>query len=236
MTIRIRRHFLQPIIMAMLYLGVSSIGFASTAIDTYNADKGPGYALPRPPCCSWNVDNIGWYWTANQSTSLTSIQTKLADVDFGYDNGFFMTVGIYTDRPAVGGTLLGSFRYDAAHFLAGSEPWRGGFFASPVPITEGTQYFIGMSGWTNDRYSNNGAGGINWVIDGFTGLPPADAQFLGIAYINAGWADAIGTPTTVTAAPVLQFVATPIPIPSAAILFASTLFGLGFLRRPTRKS
>lgn len=200
---------------------------ASTVFDSYNEDKSPGYALPRPPCCTWNVDTIGWYWTANETLFLESIQTKLADIDTGYDNGFHMTVQVFTDRPAAGGVELARFRFDAAHFLPGYVPWRGGFFETPLLVNAGTRYFVGMSGWINDRYSNNGRGGINWIIDGFSGPLPAGAEFPGdgTSYNGAAWENLMGT-NTVTSAPVLQFVGSPVPLPAAFWLFAWGLVGL----------
>jgi len=217
-------------------LTIGELARAADVIDSYNAAKTPGYVLPRPPCCIWVPDTIGWYWTPAGDSYLTNIQTKLADVDFGYNNDFAMTVSLFTDRPAAGGTLIDSFTFNASSFVDGGGhdtfPWRGTGFAAPVSVTGGTNYFVGFQGWAAayDPHTGNG-GGINWVIDGDTGGPPADAQFLSAGYTGATFDTKMGTDRTVTAAPVIRFIgglgAPPVPEPSTYALLMIGLAALG---------
>lgn len=209
-------------------------------VESFNGILGPGYALPRPPCCIWSNDTIGWYWTPKQTQLLDSIATKIADVDFGYDNNFTMTVTLFTDRPFVGGTEIASFEFDASKFMPGNEPWRGGTFATPVPVVAGTQYFVGFSGWSQVYVPDVKGGGINWVIDGSTRLPPAGAEFLSQGFTSAGagaaalYETAMGDATTVTAAPVIQFsghLAAPVPEPETYVTLLSGLALLGWFMR-----
>ncbi|MEO8123301.1 MAG: PEP-CTERM sorting domain-containing protein [Burkholderiales bacterium] len=220
-------------------LAASGLAQATTVIDSYNYDKTPGYTLPRPPCCIWSLDNIGWYWTPTTDVYLTNIQTKLADVDFGYNNDFDMTVSLFSDRPAVGGTKIDSFTFNASSFIDGNGdytfPWRGTGFDAPLHLTGGTTYFVGFQGWAAVFVPGVSGGGINWLIDS-DGNPPPDAQFLSAAYVNDGFMTEIGTATSVTAAPVIRFVGdftAPVPEPATYALMLAGLaaVGIGATRR-----
>ena len=231
MTLRVKTVALAALLGGLAFGGLAR---AADVIDSYNPSKAPGYATPRPPCCIWVPDTIGWYWTPASDSYLTNIQTKLADVDFGYNNDFAMTISLFTDRPAAGGTLIDSFTFNASSFVDGGGhdtfPWRGTGFAAPVSVTGGTTYFVGFQGWAAvyDPATGSG-GGINWVIDP-SGAPPADAQFLSAGYTGATFDTLMGSDRTVTAAPVIRFIgglgAPPVPEPST---YALTLIGLAAL-------
>ncbi len=118
---------------------------------------------PGPGAFFWVPADIGWYWTPASDVCLTSIQTQLRR-DFGnLNNNFTFTTTLFTDRPAVGGVEIASFDWNGTDFVAGE--WLGGNFDSPVELTGGTEYFIGMSGWAQAlgwAGPNSGAG-VNWV-------------------------------------------------------------------------
>src|SRR6478736_1788542 len=73
----------------------------------------------------WNPNDTGWYWTPTATVDLVSIQTKLATAS-NINNNFTFTTTVYTNRPAVGGTVLDSFTWNGATFVDG--PWLGGSF------------------------------------------------------------------------------------------------------------
>ena len=200
-------------------LAASGLAQATVVIDSYNYDKTPGYTIPRPPCCIWVPDNIGWYWTPGADVSLTN-----------------MTISLFTDRPAVGGTKIDSFTFNASSFIdrdgVNTFPWRGTGFASPVHVTGGTTYFVGFEGWAAVYVPGVRGGGINWLVADPSFAQPADAQILSAAYFQDGFATRIGTDNTVAAAPVIRFIGDfatpPVPQPATCALMLVGLAGVGF--------
>jgi hypothetical protein len=199
--------------------------------ESYNQLYGPGYALPFPGCCTWAPNTIGWYWAPQQTFALSTIETILVNVLNGVNDDFDLTVTLYSDRPAAGGTAIASAVFNPGSFYAADPSWHGNAFTAPVVVNAGTSYFVGFSGWNNSQTAGGARGGINWVLqpDQPGGVPPG-AQFLGNAYIGDSFETAIGTATSVTAAPVIKFVGdtnlSPVPEPSTAAL---GLMGLAFL-------
>ena len=209
---------------------------ASSYSESYNQAYGPGYALPFPGCCTWGPNTIGWYWTPGQSFSLTGIETILVNVLNGVNDDFDLTVSLYTDRPAVGGSVLASATFNPGSFYAADPSWHGNAFASPVDVSAGTQYFVGFSGWDKSQVAG-ARGGINWVVqpDFPDGLPPG-VQFLSQAYIGDDFANGIGSASTTTAAPVIKFVGVigAVPEPASWLLFGAGAVSLGALKRRRR--
>ncbi len=151
---------------------------------------------------------IGWYWTPATDVELLGIQTRLATGFTNINNNFTATTTLYTDRPAAGGSVLGSFDWHAATPVDG--PWLGGEFASALSLTGGTTYFVGMSGW-EQVLTGSGGGGVNWID------PPnqAGAESLGAGsgYTGANFEIQMNvgaTPANVDS-PILRFIAVPEP-------------------------
>jgi hypothetical protein len=223
-----------PAAALVLLTAAAQPAWADAYSDSYNQLFGPGYVLPLPGCCTWNQNTIGWYWTPQQTVSLTTIETILVNVLFGVNDDFDLTVTLFTDRPAVGGIALASATFNPGQFFPDDPPWHGKAFATPVTVTSGTEYFVGFSGWDNSQV-DGARGGINWVIqpDVPDGLPPG-VQFLSMAYILDDFSLGIGTASSVTAAPVIKFVGDttlPVPEPSVWALWTLGLLGVAAARR-----
>ena len=220
---------------ALVLAGLSA--FPSLAADvyseSYNQLYGPGYVLPFPGCCTWAPNTIGWYWTPAQSFSLTTVETILVNVLNGVNDDFDLTVKLYTDRPAVGGSVLSSATFNPGQFYAVDPTWHGQAFASPVAVTAGSRYFVGFTGWDKSAGPNGERGGINWVVQpGFPDNLPPGVQFLSQAYVGEDFATGIGSATTNTAAPVIKFagVIGAVPEPAEWVLFGVGAVLLAALR------
>jgi hypothetical protein len=213
---------------ALLFLAAGPAAHASPVVDSYNQDPGPGNVLPLPGCCTWAPDTIGWYWTPQQTFGLKTVETILIGLLSGVNNDFNLTVTLFTDRPAAGGTALGSATFNPGAFDPADPPWHGKAFDTPILVTGGTPYFVGFSGWNNSTPPNdpNVRGGINWVNQpGFPNNLPPGVRFLSQAYIGASFETPIGTGSTTTAAPVIKFVGdTVVPEPATGLLL-----GVGLL-------
>ncbi len=212
-------------------LTVTQTAAAGVVYQQVNGDFGRG-----PAFFFWNPNDIGWYWTPETDLMLEGIQTQLATAN-NINNNVTFTTTLYSDRPAAGGTALGSFTWNGTAFVDG--PWLGGSFASAISLLGGTQYFVGMTGWEAP-----GNQGVNWT-DAVT------AQNLGggSSYFSVG-GNPPGTFETrisvdgsviVTDQPILRFIAadvvtpTPVPEPSSlAILSLGCLLAGCFSRRNRR--
>lgn len=204
---------------------------AGTIFDSYNGPPGPG----APNCCYWAppTGNIGWYWTPSTDVMLEGIQTQLYAGNFNINNNFTMTVTLYTDRPAAGGTVLDSFTFNAA---TASLAWGGGTFAAPLSLTGGTSYFVGFSGW-EQVLTASGGGGVNWVaIDPL----PVGTRTLFPGYMGIDFATQMNpgpNPTTIDA-PIMRFIAadpvSAVPEPSTFFLSSAALATVVWGRRRKR--
>lgn len=195
---------------------------ATQVYQTVNETLAPGAFYWAAPS-----GKIGWYWTPATDLELAGIQTRLASGLTNLNNNATFTTKLYTDRPAIGGTELGTFDWSGTVPVAGL--WLGGEFAAPIALTGGTTYFIGMSGW-DQNLTGSGGSGVNWID------PPdqAGAENLGAgsgytgvnfeAQMNVGL-----TPANVDS-PILRFIE--VPEPATATLVCLSLLPL--LRRRRR--
>ncbi len=211
---------LRLLFMSILALASAS---ASTIFDSYNGPPPPG----APGCCYWANPSgkIGWYWTPSADVSLDGIDTQLFNSGTNINNNFIMTVTVFTDRPAAGGTTLGSFSFSAATASGG---WGGGSFSSPLSLTGGTQYFIGFAGW-DQVLTGSGGGGINYVAQNPF---PAGTRTLSSAYYGANFENVIDAAGF--NAPVVRFLAadqvTGTPEPGSLWLVSAALAGVAWRR------
>lgn len=211
----------QLVLMGFLVLAPAG---ASVVVDSYNGPPPPGGAL----CCYWGNPSgkIGWYWTPSADVSLEGIETQLYNGASNINNNFTMTVTVFTDRPDVGGTSLGSFSFNAATASGG---WGGGSFALPLSLTGGTQYFVGFSGY-DQVLTGSGGGGINYVAQNPF---PAGTRTLSSAYYGNNFENVIGVDGF--NAPVIRFLAAdPIgaatPEPRSLWFMGTGLLALGWRR------
>ncbi len=147
------------ILACVITLGGSSrIATASGVYQSLNETLTPG-----PYYWAVSTGNIGWYWTPTSDVLLEGIQTQLRTGFVNINNNFTFTTTLYSDRPAAGGTSLGSFTWNGVTFVDG--PWLGGSFPAPLSLTGGTSYFVGMSGWEQGLafFGGTGGSGVNWI-------------------------------------------------------------------------
>ncbi|MBC7781623.1 MAG: hypothetical protein H7125_16135 [Proteobacteria bacterium] len=237
---------MKKILLGLSCLLVSISGQATAAPFVEQINTGPGFATPFPGCCIWSPNTIGWYWSptpafnANisngQTVYLSNVQTQLADLLNGINNDFTMTVSVFTDRPAAGGSLIDSFSFNAFGVNIPQGGFRGTGFATPVALVAGTPYFFGFSGWGAVAGPGTG-GGSNWTLDSNTGLAAAGARSLGVGYTGATWETVLGSDdTSPTSTPTIRFLydtdapgtpggpaAAVVPLPGALPLMLSAL-------------
>lgn len=95
---------------------------------------------PAATCAPGFVrDTIGWYFTPGTSITVTSVRT-LFTPGVGADRD--VAVGLYSDAPAVGGSLLGGGTFNSA----AARGTFGGATFGPVTLVGGTQYLVGFIG------------------------------------------------------------------------------------------
>lgn len=155
-------HYFQTATAVAALLLYASTTQASMVFQSVNASATPANFF-------WSLNDIGWYWTPSTDVVLEGIQTKLATAS-NINNNFTFTTTLYSDRPANGGTAIDSFTWNGTNFVDGS--WLGGTFSSPLALTGGVTYFVGMSGWSQALGSlgpSSGAG-VNWVNPVDSGL------------------------------------------------------------------
>lgn len=203
----------------ILLAGLSALPAAHAAVfQTVNDGLTPGpYYWGNPS------GKIGWDWTPTTDVMLSGVQTRLASGFTNINNNFTFTTTLYTDRPAAGGSPLGSFTWDGATPVDG--PWLGGEFAAPLSLTGGTTYFLGMSGWEQGLafFGSNGGSGVNWID------PPdqVGAQSLGAGsgYTGSDYEIQMNvglTPANIDS-PVLRFIEVPEPASLTALAVSAVL-------------
>lgn len=207
---------------AALLVCVAAAPASADVYQTVNAALNPGPFFWGHPS-----GKIGWYWTPASDVELSGIQTRLTTGFNNINNNFTFTTTLYTDRPAAGGTSLGSFLWNGATPIDG--PWLGGSFAAPLPLQGGTTYFIAMSGWEQAlaQFGGTGGSGVNWIDP--PNQPGGENLGAGSGYtgdnfevqMNTG-----GTPANIDS-PILRFISVPAPGSLALVALA----GLAARRR-----
>lgn len=227
MTTCVNRRWLAAcMVLVAAALMSSGTAQAGAVLEDFNALLNPGPFYWAAP-----TGNIGWYWTPSTDMELDGVQTKLATGLSNLDNDFTFTTTLYTDRPAAGGTVLGSFTWNGATPVDG--PWLGGTFANSVALTGGQTYFLGMSGWEQGlaQFGGTGGSGVNWIHP--PNQPGAETLGAGSGYTGVDFAiqmNAGSEPVNVDS-PILRFIGQPIPEPGTLALFGLGVLGFAHKRR-----
>jgi hypothetical protein len=147
--------------------------YASTVYDSFNIGLPLQDDQNGDLCCVFGITDIGFYYTASTSYTLTQIETIFDTL--GTDRT--ITFGVYTDRPANGGTLLGSADFDTSEGTLG-----GPVFGTGIPITSGTTYFIGL-----ENVDGLGVDQVTFESTGVEDTPPGSVS-PGTAWQDSGGA------------------------------------------------
>jgi hypothetical protein len=143
-------------LLPLTILASAALLSADVVVDSFNTTDAESYLF-------WGDTDAGWYYTPSTSYTLDQFETQFdaaATLSAGYGDRT-VTVGIYTDRPANGGTLLGSATFNSAD-AEGS--FAGPTFSSGIPLVGGTTYFVGLQniyglGLNQVDYTQNGGDG-----------------------------------------------------------------------------
>lgn len=214
---------------AIAIASFAAISANAAILQEINGDKTPAFYYWGHPS-----GTMGYYWTPAEDMNLESIQTQLNTRGFNTNNNFILTTTLYSDRPAVGGTALGSYTFNGAGYGGG---WTSGSFSSALHLTAGTQYFIGFSGW--DQVLTGGGGG--GVVFTDPADYPAGTTFEDLFPLYSGTAFDIqitAGPNPVNLdMPILRFVGTlpdpdpgTVPEPSSLILLSAGMAMFGVVR------
>lgn len=225
--------------LAIIAAALAAATLASGAtIDNINGSATPPFVVYAGPL------NIGWYYTPGFSYNLTGISTLFEAVPNGTGSRT-ITLQIWTDRPAVGGTVLGQGTFIANSATGGLQ----GVTFPGVTLTGGSSYFVdflntqgmgvNLGQWANDVNNNpqpsNGAtvnlGG--WYSDN-NGTFPTSGFIAGPAYYQTS------SGNVSFAEPILKFQgpATGTPEPGTLVLSLVGCLILAFvvLRRAEKHS
>jgi hypothetical protein len=146
---------------------------AETIYDAFNIGLPLQDGQNGDNCCVFGpISDIGWYYTASTSYTLDQIETIFDTL--GTDRT--ITFGVFTDRPANGGTLL-----ESANFSTSEGTLGGPVFATGIPIVAGTTYFIGL-----ENIDGLGVNQVTFESTGVEGTPPGSVS------PGTTWADATG--------------------------------------------
>jgi len=201
-----------------MLLGLTTAAHAGDVFQSVNESLDPAPFFWGAP-----TGNIGWYWTPATDVDLSGVQTRLTSGFPNINNNFTFTTVLYTDRPAAGGVALGSFTWEGATPIDGN--WLGGSFDTPLSLSGGTRYFLGMHGW-EQGLGRGGGSGVNWIDP--PDQPGGESLGAGSGYTGADFSTQMNT-TNVPAnvdSPILRFIQ--VPEPASWVLLA---LGLTLLHR-----
>jgi len=222
-AIRTRRPTRFAASSALLLTAVTQASLGQDIFQTVNENLSPGPFFWGAPS-----GKIGWYWTPASDVELQGIQTRLASGFGNINNAFAFSTTLFTDRPAAGGVPLGTFDWRGDTPIDG--PWLGGSFPTPITLTGGTRYFLGMSGWEQglDVFGGSGGSGVNWIDP--PDQPGAETLGAGSGFTGDDFEIQMNTgPTPANVdSPILRFLAVPAPSTAA-------LLGLGGILVSSRR-
>jgi hypothetical protein len=194
---------------------LSTAAFGNQIAASFNAGQ------PQAVNTYWApITDIGWYYTPSTSFDLVGVDTIFTTTTFAGDIDRSVTIGIWTDRPSNGGTLLesGSFNTATARGVYGGATFSG------TLLTAGTTYFVGL-----ENILNLGVNEVSYSTSGGNSGPP------GSVALNSTWADSGGAGfgteasngTTWFDKPVMEFLE-PSPVSGAPEPASMLLAGIGF--------
>ena len=111
---------------------LASVGIlcADTVVDSFNIGE------PLANITWGTINDIGWYYTPSTSYTLDQIETI-----FNGGTNRTITVDVFTDTPANGGTSLGSATFDTINAQGTLD---GPSFSGGIALTGGTTYFVAL--------------------------------------------------------------------------------------------
>lgn len=167
----------------------TSLSGANIVIDNFNQGQTQASNTVWAP-----QTGIGWYYTPTTSYSLVGLNTIFTQSNSSSDTDRLVSIGIYTNRPAAGGTLLGggTFNSSTARGVYGGATFAG------ISLTAGTSYFV--------AFSNILSLGVNQVSFTPNSGPPGSVA-VGATWtnVNDNFNTAASNGTTWFDKPVLQF-------------------------------
>jgi sugar lactone lactonase YvrE len=198
--------------------GQSSGGSFSESV---NAGAAPSFLI-------WAtvVTDVGWFYTPGQSYNLTGVRTAFLPIQASDTGDRVVTLEFLTAPRADGGTLLGTATFNSAiarGVLGGAD------FASSIPVTAGTRYFVGFRnvqglginvtgacGAANNG-CNNGPSHFDPNFNTATSLPPG--LRIDNNSVNNGQYAGFNPDTTCNGldCPILQFLGSNVSNPAPAI-------------------
>lgn len=186
----------------------------ATVIDDFNAGQ------PQAPNTFWSpITEIGWYYTPSVSYTLGRVETVFTQTTSGGDVNRDVTLAIFTDRPAAGGTVLGSGSFNSS---TARGVYGGVTFPVGAALTGGTRYFVGLSNILNL--------GVNQVSFNPDPAGPPGSVAIGTTWATGqpGFGSMASDGTTWFDKPVMRFSTVPEP---ATIGGTVGLAGIATLRR-----
>lgn len=209
----------------VLAFSLAAASLSGSVMESYNAGQ------PQAPNTFWGVSDIGWYYTPASSYNLNGVSTIFTQSTDPGDVNRLVTVGIFTDRPAAGGSLLASGTFDTST----ARGVYGGASFTPVALTGGTTYFVGF-----ENVFHLGVDEVSYATTGGNAGPPGSVA-LGSTWQDSGgatFATEGSNGTTWFDKPLIEFLTPNVasaPEPSAWALIAIPA-ALMFLRIRRKKT